>query len=92
VSDKETDYSAASLSVGIGSLHNPDNLPGLAHFLEHMLFRGSSKYPEVDTFVDKIKKCDGDFNAYTAGEETNYYFKSSNNVFHDILDVWSRYI
>jgi secreted Zn-dependent insulinase-like peptidase len=74
ISDSETDYSAASLSVGVGSLHNPENMPGLAHFLEHMLFRGSQKYPKVNEFVDRIKKCNGVFNAYTAAEETNYYF------------------
>jgi len=67
-------------------------MPGLAHFLEHMLFRGSQKYPKLDTFVDKITKSGGDFNAYTATEETNYYFKTSNNIFDEILDVWSRQI
>ncbi len=66
-------------------------MPGLAHFLEHMLFRGSQKYKEVDMFVDMIKKANGEFNAYTDSEETNYYFSSSNNKFDDILDVWSRY-
>ena len=66
-------------------------MPGLAHFLEHMLFRGSKKYPEVEKFVDMITKSNGDFNAYTASEETNYYFSASNNKFDDIIDVWSRY-
>ncbi len=58
----------------MGSYHNPPNMPGLAHFLEHMLFRGSLKYPEVELFVDLIKKNNGIFNAYTASEETNYFF------------------
>ena len=58
----------------MGSYHNPPNMPGLAHFLEHMLFRGSQKYPEVELFVDLIKKNNGIFNAYTASEETNYFF------------------
>jgi secreted Zn-dependent insulinase-like peptidase len=58
----------------VGSYHNPPNMPGLAHFLEHMLFRGSLKYPEVELFVDLIKKNNGIFNAYTASEETNYFF------------------
>ena len=58
----------------MGSYHNPSNMPGLAHFLEHMLFRGSQKYPEVELFVDLIKKNNGIFNAYTASEETNYFF------------------
>lgn len=72
---------AASLSVNIGSFQNPMELQGLAHFLEHMLFRGSKKYPEVDLFVDMIKKSNGNFNAYTSGDETNYYFGSSKNSF-----------
>jgi secreted Zn-dependent insulinase-like peptidase len=42
-----------------------------------MLFRGSHKYPEVDLFVDMIKKSKGEFNAYTSGDETNYFFGSS---------------
>ena len=66
-------------------------MSGLAHFLEHMLFRGSQKYPKVEHFVDLIKKSNVSFNAYTASEETNYYFKSSQNFFETILDVWSRY-
>ena len=56
-----------------------------------MLFRGSKKYPEVDLFVDMIKKNNGSFNAYTSGDETNYHFSSSMNSFESILEVWSRF-
>jgi hypothetical protein len=42
VSDSATDKSAAALSVYRGSFHEPDTRPGLAHFLEHMLFIGKS--------------------------------------------------
>ena len=41
ISDKETDKSAASLSVGVGKLEDPREYEGLAHFLEHMLFLGT---------------------------------------------------
>ena len=37
---------AAALSVAVGSLCDPLALPGLAHYLEHMLFMGSAKYPD----------------------------------------------
>lgn len=37
------DKAAASLSIGIGHLSDPDDLPGLAHFCEHMLFLGTEK-------------------------------------------------
>jgi insulysin len=43
ISDPTTDKSSASLDVHIGSMSDPDNLPGLAHFLEHMLFLGTQK-------------------------------------------------
>lgn len=38
VSDPSTDKAAASLSVGVGHLSDPDDRPGLAHFCEHLLF------------------------------------------------------
>ena len=36
--------------VRIGSLGDPDDLPGLAHFTEHMLFYASEKYPLEDEY------------------------------------------
>lgn len=45
VSDPSTERSAASMSVGVGHMSDPDEVPGLAHFLEHMLFLGTEKYP-----------------------------------------------
>lgn len=47
VSDPATERSAASMSVGVGHMSDPDNIPGLAHFLEHMLFLGTEKYPDA---------------------------------------------
>ncbi|HBK19461.1 MAG TPA: hypothetical protein DDZ38_12535, partial [Gammaproteobacteria bacterium] len=41
VSDPETDKSAAALAVYRGSFHETNDRPGLAHFLEHMLFIGT---------------------------------------------------
>jgi hypothetical protein len=38
ISDPNTDKAAASLSVGVGHLSDPDDRPGLAHFCEHLLF------------------------------------------------------
>jgi hypothetical protein len=38
---------ACSLSVRVGSYSDPDEVPGLAHFLEHMLFMGNGSYFEI---------------------------------------------
>ena len=36
--------------VRVGSLSDPTDIPGLAHFCEHMLFYASEKYPEEDAY------------------------------------------
>jgi hypothetical protein len=54
VSDPDTDRAAASLTVLRGYYHEPREYPGLAHFLEHMLFIGTEKYPEVDGYQQFI--------------------------------------
>lgn len=43
ISDPKTTKSAAAMSVNIGAASDPAGLPGLAHFLEHMLFLGEAK-------------------------------------------------
>lgn len=48
ISDPETEKSAAVMNVASGSLEDPKSFPGLAHFLEHMLFLGSEKYPKSE--------------------------------------------
>jgi len=40
VSDPTVEKSAAALSVGLGAAADPDDYPGMAHYLEHMLFMG----------------------------------------------------
>nr|VFK11042.1 MAG: Secreted Zn-dependent peptidases, insulinase-like [Candidatus Kentron sp. LPFa]VFK27379.1 MAG: Secreted Zn-dependent peptidases, insulinase-like [Candidatus Kentron sp. LPFa] len=74
ISDPETDKAACALDVFVGSNANPDNRPGLAHFLEHMLFLGTREYPEPDAFQAFIAKHAGEQNAYTGFAHTNYYF------------------
>jgi insulysin len=45
ISDPEADKSAAALDVKVGCSLDPKPLYGTAHFLEHMLFQGTDKYP-----------------------------------------------
>eukprot|EP00638_Chattonella_subsalsa_P002642 CAMPEP_0117770336 /NCGR_PEP_ID=MMETSP0947-20121206/23696_1 /TAXON_ID=44440 /ORGANISM="Chattonella subsalsa, Strain CCMP2191" /LENGTH=94 /DNA_ID=CAMNT_0005595261 /DNA_START=170 /DNA_END=450 /DNA_ORIENTATION=+ len=50
IHDKKAKKAAASMAVGVGASSDPDNLPGLAHFCEHMLFLGTEKYPVENTY------------------------------------------
>lgn len=91
VSDPDTDKSAAALSVYRGSFHDPDDRLGLAHFLEHMLFIGTAKYPEVDTFQQYITANGGSSNAYTALDHTNYFFDIKNSALNEGIDRFAHF-
>ena len=91
VSDPSTDKAAAALSIYRGSFHEPDSRPGIAHFLEHMLFIGTEKYPEVDSFQNFITGNGGSSNAYTAQDHTNYFFDIQTSGFNEGLDRFAHF-
>ncbi len=91
VSDARTDKAAASLSVLRGSYHEPVAYPGLAHFLEHMLFIGTEKYPDVDGYQQFIATHGGSSNAYTAAEHTNYFFDIQVDHFAAAMDRFAQF-
>ena len=86
VSDPDLKNSAASLSVPVGSMHNPDSQLGLAHYLEHMLFLGSERYPVINQYSKFMSQNGGYTNAYTAQERTVYGFEVNDSVFAEALD------
>ncbi|KPU83246.1 peptidase M16 [Psychromonas sp. PRT-SC03] len=86
ISDPNLKNSAASLSVPIGSMHNPDSQLGLAHYLEHMLFLGSERYPVINAYSKFMSQHGGYTNAYTAQDATVYGFEVNDDVFAEALD------
>lgn len=89
ISDPEATKSAAALAVKTGSWEDPVEHPGVAHFLEHMLFLGTEKYPVEADYDRFIKAHDGNSNAYTAGDHTLYMFSIHNSAFEEALDRFS---
>jgi len=49
-SDPASAQSAVAMNVHVGACSDPDEIPGLAHFCEHMLFLGTKLYPEEGDF------------------------------------------
>ncbi|MBV31943.1 MAG: hypothetical protein CMK36_00680 [Porticoccaceae bacterium] len=90
-SDVSSDKSAAALTVYRGSYHNPESRPGLAHFLEHMLFIGTKKYPDVDSFQKFVTANGGYSNAYTASDHTNYFYDIQPSAFEESLDRFAQF-
>jgi insulysin len=91
ISDPDVHRSAAALSVGTGYLYDPKNKAGLAHYLEHMLFLGTKKYPEVGSYKKFLDSHSGGSNAYTGGDITNYFFQVSHDGFSEALDRFSDF-
>ncbi|XP_061700312.1 nardilysin-like isoform X3 [Syngnathoides biaculeatus] len=83
--------SAAALCVGVGSFSDPADLPGLAHFLEHMVFMGSEKYPSENGFDAFLKKHGGSDNASTDCERTVFQFDVQRRSFKEALDRWAQF-
>ncbi|KAJ6662537.1 hypothetical protein lerEdw1_011674 [Lerista edwardsae] len=83
--------SAAALCIGVGSFSDPEDLPGLAHFLEHMVFMGSSKYPDENGFDAFLKKHGGSDNASTDCERTVFQFDVQRKYFKEALDRWAQF-
>ncbi|KAL1555332.1 Insulin-degrading enzyme-like 1, peroxisomal [Salvia divinorum] len=91
ISDAETDKCATSMDVRVGSFSDPEGLEGLAHFLEHMLFYASEKYPQEDSYSKYISEHGGSTNAFTSSEHTNYYFDVNPDSFEEALDRFAQF-
>lgn len=91
VSDAKAQRAAAAVDVNIGSSAEPDSFPGLAHFLEHMLFLGTDQYPDPDDYINYISDHGGNHNAFTAFEHTNYFFDIDPDYLHEGLKRFSRF-
>ncbi|MDE0658838.1 MAG: insulinase family protein [Gammaproteobacteria bacterium] len=83
--------SGAAVSVARGSQHEPDAHLGIAHFVEHMLFIATDKYPKVDEFGEFVSKHGGDTNAYTEVDRTTYYFDIEPEHLPEALDRFAQF-
>ncbi|ADM11675.2 secreted/periplasmic Zn-dependent insulinase-like peptidase [Encephalitozoon intestinalis ATCC 50506] len=86
MSDPSLDKCSCAVSVKVGSFDNPVSTQGLAHFLEHMLFMGTEKYPDEEDFGKFLSKNNGEYNASTYGEVTVYYFDIAPEAFEEGVD------
>jgi len=91
LSDPDLNKSSAGMAVGAGSYNDPEDRPGLAHFLEHMLFLGTEKFPDEAEYSNYLRSNGGYSNAYTSGDHTNYHFEVNHQAFEGALDRFSQF-
>ncbi|CAD8053672.1 unnamed protein product [Paramecium sonneborni] len=91
IHDPNSEIASVALDVQAGSWNEPNEYPGLAHFCEHMLFVGSTKYPRPDYFDELLAKGSGHSNAYTDATNTNYYFEITSLHLDKALDTFAHF-
>ncbi|KAJ2657298.1 metalloprotease [Coemansia sp. RSA 1199] len=91
VHDEEESKACAALDVNVGSLADPQELQGLAHFCEHLLFMGTKKYPKENDYNAYLSAHGGYSNAYTDLEDTCYYFEVRYDALGGALDRFSQF-
>ena len=91
ISHPDTDKASAAMDVHVGHLCDPENISGLAHFLEHMLFLGTEKYPDENSYSQFLSKHGGRSNAFTSMTDTNFYFDIAPDFFNEALDRFAQF-
>lgn len=83
---KDRDSIALGFWIGVGGRHEENRLKGAAHFLEHIVFKGSKKYPceEIKTSIEGVG---GTLNAFTSEEQTCFYAKIPTKHLRKTFDV-----
>lgn len=91
VEDTKATHAAASMTVSVGHFDDPTSRPGMAHFLEHMLFLGTEKYPDSGEYHQFINHHGGTNNAWTGTEQTNFFYSIDAEQFEESLDRFSQF-
>jgi insulysin len=91
ISDPGADQSAAGVAVEAGSWDDPKEYPGMAHFLEHMLFMGTEAYPNEFEYMQFVSDHGGGVNAFTSSDRTVYMFSVNNDAYDEALDRFSHF-
>lgn len=91
VSDPRVDKSSIALVVKTGSWEDPEGHSGTAHFLEHVLFLGTKKYPGESDYSHFLSQHGGSFNAFTSNDFTGYMFTIDNDAFIEGVDRLSDF-
>lgn len=90
ISDPTAQKSAACMSIEVGHMSDPPEIPGLAHLCEHSLFLGSKKFPSDNDFRLFLSENGGYSNAQTFADVTKYFFDILPEKFEEALERFSQ--
>ncbi len=73
--------------VKTGSRHEEARINGISHFLEHLFFKGSKKYPTAQELSHALDAIGAEYNANTGKEHTQFYIKAAKKHLEFIFDT-----
>jgi predicted Zn-dependent peptidase len=82
-----TETATVIVMTGTGSRYENEKENGLAHFLEHMFFKGTKKRPNAKRISEELDGVGAVYNAFTSKDRTAYYAKVSSRYIDTALDV-----
>ncbi len=86
---KGTEAVTILVLYGVGSRHETEDIAGISHFLEHMMFKGTTKRPNTLVLSKELDQVGAQFNAYTSTDNTGYWIKVNSEHINLGLDMLS---
>lgn len=86
---KETQVVTVLVLFGVGSRYENQRIRGLSHFIEHMMFKGTSKRPSAQILTQAIDSLGGVSNAFTSKDMTGYFIKVNAKHLERALEILS---
>lgn len=90
-SGPDISIAGAAVAVDAGHYDDPPSRPGLAHYVEHLLFLGSEKYPDDSEFIRTVTANGGDFAGETNSDHTVFAFATPRDAFESSLDRMAQF-
>jgi predicted Zn-dependent peptidase len=82
-----TKTATAYVLVGTGFKYETKEQAGIAHFLEHMMFKGTTLRPDKVAIARELDSIGAEYNAFTSKEDTGYYARASASKTDVIMDL-----
>lgn len=86
---KDTKTVTVLVLFGVGSRYEEKRINGISHFIEHMMFKGTTRRPTTLALSKELDYVGAEYNAYTSKEVTGYWIKISADKIDLALDMVS---
>ncbi len=87
VYDSDSLSASIMLLVGVGSRFERKKISGIAHFVEHTIFKGTKKRPSPKRISMEVELMGAKMNAFTSKEYTGYYIKVPKEKFSKAIEI-----